>query len=77
MNFSEICIAVKTLWKHYYFSYRGKVSILDLLISFCFLLQGNSNSKETVETMDYTDPGPNTNPRSGYLLSPPPPVPQG
>uniref|UniRef100_A0A2N9I673 Uncharacterized protein n=2 Tax=Fagus sylvatica TaxID=28930 RepID=A0A2N9I673_FAGSY len=29
-------------------------------------------SRELIEVMDYSDPGPNTNPRTGYILSPPP-----
>ncbi|KAL3719243.1 hypothetical protein ACJRO7_004236 [Eucalyptus globulus] len=32
--------------------------------------------RKMVEVMDYSDPEPNTNPRSGYLLSPPPPPPR-
>jgi len=29
-------------------------------------------SREIAEVMDYSDPGPNTNPKAGYNLSPPP-----
>ncbi|XP_030956246.1 uncharacterized protein LOC115978364 [Quercus lobata] len=29
-------------------------------------------SREIAELMDYSDPGPNTNPKAGYNLSPPP-----
>ncbi|KAB1211589.1 hypothetical protein CJ030_MR6G013919 [Morella rubra] len=29
-------------------------------------------SREMIEVMDYSDPGPNTNPKSGYIFSPPP-----
>ncbi|KAK7819478.1 uncharacterized protein LOC111988955 [Quercus suber] len=29
-------------------------------------------SREIAEVMDYSDPGPNTNPKAGYILSPPP-----
>nr|DAD31284.1 TPA_asm: hypothetical protein HUJ06_010135 [Nelumbo nucifera] len=40
------------------------------------VLKGNSQT--SVDEMDYTDPGPNTNPRSSFLPTPPPaPVPQG
>ncbi|XP_041004487.1 uncharacterized protein LOC121249761 isoform X1 [Juglans microcarpa x Juglans regia] len=31
-------------------------------------------SRMMIEVMDYSDPGPNTNPRSGYIFSPPPQV---
>ncbi|KAI6670335.1 hypothetical protein NL676_005220 [Syzygium grande] len=31
--------------------------------------------RKMAEVMDYADPEPNTNPRTGYLLSPPPPPP--
>ncbi|KAB2008406.1 hypothetical protein E1A91_D10G101000v1 [Gossypium mustelinum] len=29
-------------------------------------------SGEMIEIMDYKDPGPNVNPRTGYIFSPPP-----
>ncbi|KAK8479484.1 hypothetical protein V6N13_021087 [Hibiscus sabdariffa] len=29
-------------------------------------------SREMIEIMDYKDPGPNTNPRTGYIFCPPP-----
>ncbi|MBA0869970.1 hypothetical protein Goshw_005930 [Gossypium schwendimanii] len=29
-------------------------------------------SREMIEIMDYKDPGPNVNPRTGYIFSPPP-----
>ncbi|XVE83763.1 hypothetical protein DITRI_Ditri16bG0112700 [Diplodiscus trichospermus] len=29
-------------------------------------------SREMIEVMDYKDPGPNTNPKTGYILGPPP-----
>ncbi|KAJ7970997.1 Serrate RNA effector molecule like [Quillaja saponaria] len=29
-------------------------------------------SKETVGMMDYDEPQPNTNPKNGYIISPPP-----
>ncbi|XVF58289.1 hypothetical protein PTKIN_Ptkin07bG0053000 [Pterospermum kingtungense] len=29
-------------------------------------------SREMIEIMDYKDPGPNVNPKTGYMLSPPP-----
>jgi len=28
-------------------------------------------SREMMEVMDYKDPGPNTNPKTGYVFSPP------
>ncbi|KAI4346613.1 hypothetical protein L6164_007494 [Bauhinia variegata] len=31
-------------------------------------------SRLMIEVMDYADPEPNTNPRSGYIVSPPAPV---
>ncbi|KAK9272610.1 hypothetical protein L1049_002985 [Liquidambar formosana] len=33
--------------------------------------------REMIESMDYKDPGPNTNPRAGYMFSPPPHGPKG
>ncbi|XWS32881.1 hypothetical protein CRYUN_Cryun22dG0028600 [Craigia yunnanensis] len=30
-------------------------------------------SREMIEIMDYKDPGPNVNPKTGYIFSPPPP----
>ncbi|KAK4743997.1 hypothetical protein SAY87_010309 [Trapa incisa] len=30
-----------------------------------------------IEVMDYSDPGPNVNPRTGITMSPPPPPSQG
>ncbi|KAE8021702.1 hypothetical protein FH972_007572 [Carpinus fangiana] len=30
-------------------------------------------SREMTEVMDYQDPGPNTNPKNGYIFSPPRP----
>ncbi|XVF60559.1 hypothetical protein PTKIN_Ptkin08bG0057700 [Pterospermum kingtungense] len=29
-------------------------------------------SREMIEIMDYKDPGPNTNPKAGYIFTPPP-----
>ncbi|KAK6280080.1 hypothetical protein POUND7_020347 [Theobroma cacao] len=29
-------------------------------------------SREMIEIMDYKDPGPNINPKTGYIFSPPP-----
>ncbi|OMO79311.1 hypothetical protein CCACVL1_13766 [Corchorus capsularis] len=29
-------------------------------------------SREMIEIMDYKDPGPNVNPKTGYIFSPPP-----
>ncbi|XWS30247.1 hypothetical protein CRYUN_Cryun24cG0100100 [Craigia yunnanensis] len=29
-------------------------------------------SREIIEIMDYKDPGPNINPKTGYIFSPPP-----
>lgn len=28
-----------------------------------------------IQVMDYEEPGPNTNPKAGFVLSPPPPHP--
>ncbi|KGN52468.1 hypothetical protein Csa_007886 [Cucumis sativus] len=36
---------------------------------------GGKSRKMMIEIMDYADPGPNTNTRSGYLNPPPPPSP--
>ncbi|KAK9271741.1 hypothetical protein L1049_002104 [Liquidambar formosana] len=33
--------------------------------------------REMIESMDYKDPGPNTNPKAGYMFSPPPQGPKG
>ncbi|XP_062106638.1 uncharacterized protein LOC133817979 [Humulus lupulus] len=33
---------------------------------------GGVKAREMVETMDYAEPEPNTNPRAGYIFSPPP-----
>ncbi|KAK4805064.1 hypothetical protein SAY86_004881 [Trapa natans] len=35
------------------------------------------NSRVMIEVMDYADPGPNVNPRTGIALSPPTPPSQG
>ncbi|KAK8556868.1 hypothetical protein V6N13_064863 [Hibiscus sabdariffa] len=37
------------------------------------LLQENAEtSRGMIEIMDYKDPGPNVNPKTGYIFSPPP-----
>ncbi|KAK3409209.1 hypothetical protein EUGRSUZ_J01355 [Eucalyptus grandis] len=41
-----------------------------------FFQESGGKWRKMVEVMDYSDPEPNTNPRSGYLLSPPPPPPR-
>ncbi|KAF6171844.1 hypothetical protein GIB67_007365 [Kingdonia uniflora] len=39
------------------------------------VLKGNGNVREMMEVMDYSDPEPNTNPKTGNLLTPPSPPP--
>ncbi|KAK1552527.1 hypothetical protein Q3G72_018770 [Acer saccharum] len=34
--------------------------------------EARGESREMIEVMDYKDPGPNTNPKAGYIFSPPP-----
>ncbi|KAF8399489.1 hypothetical protein HHK36_015355 [Tetracentron sinense] len=34
--------------------------------------ENSETAREMIEVMDYKDPGPNTNPKTGYLLCPPP-----
>ncbi|ESR44408.1 hypothetical protein CICLE_v10013233mg [Citrus x clementina] len=34
--------------------------------------EAGAEPREMMELMDYKDPGPNTNPKSGFMLSPPP-----
>ncbi|KAF8044104.1 hypothetical protein BT93_A2169 [Corymbia citriodora subsp. variegata] len=41
------------------------------------LEESGGKSRKMAEVMDYSDPEPNTNPRTGYLLTPPPPPPPG
>ncbi|MBA0695871.1 hypothetical protein Goari_002469 [Gossypium aridum] len=36
------------------------------------LEENADTSREMIEIMDYKDPGPNVNPRTGYIFSPPP-----
>ncbi|KAK8710144.1 hypothetical protein V6N13_145483 [Hibiscus sabdariffa] len=33
-----------------------------------------AESRGMAEMMDYKDPGPNTNPKAGFIISPPPPL---
>ncbi|KAF8378690.1 hypothetical protein HHK36_030039 [Tetracentron sinense] len=37
------------------------------------LEENREKAREMMEVMDYKDPGANTNPKNGYMLSPPPP----
>ncbi|KAL3719242.1 hypothetical protein ACJRO7_004235 [Eucalyptus globulus] len=39
------------------------------------LEESRGKLRKMVEVMDYSDPEPNTNPRSGFLLNPPPVLP--
>lgn len=43
------------------------------LINFLFVSQENhGKSRKMITLMDYADPEPNVNPRTGYILTPPP-----
>lgn len=34
--------------------------------------EAGAEPREMMDLMDYKDPGPNTNPKSGFMFSPPP-----
>ncbi|KAL4386992.1 hypothetical protein GQ457_09G009400 [Hibiscus cannabinus] len=40
--------------------------------STALLQESAETSREMIEIMDYKDPGPNVNPKTGYIFSPPP-----
>ncbi|KAH1047794.1 hypothetical protein J1N35_038578 [Gossypium stocksii] len=55
------------------FSIRKMVETVEFEESTAQLEQENADtSREMIEIMDYKDPGPNVNPRTGYIFSPPP-----
>ncbi|KAB2061732.1 hypothetical protein ES319_A10G105900v1 [Gossypium barbadense] len=55
------------------FSIREMMETVEFEESTAQLEQENADtSREMIEIMDYKDPGPNVNPRTGYIFSPPP-----
>ncbi|KAG4179315.1 hypothetical protein ERO13_A10G100200v2 [Gossypium hirsutum] len=55
------------------FSIRKMMETVEFEESTAQLEQENADtSREMIEIMDYKDPGPNVNPRTGYIFSPPP-----
>ena len=52
------------------------IGVINEGVCLCWQKSGGKPRKVMMEVMDYADPGPNTNTRSGYLTppsSPPPP----
>ncbi|KAL5095895.1 hypothetical protein RYX36_000222 [Vicia faba] len=53
----------------------GRVAMMETIEdehSFKQLMDGDRKMSEVYEIMDYSEPEPNTNPKSGYALTPPP-----
>ncbi|KAL5805585.1 hypothetical protein ACOSQ4_028318 [Xanthoceras sorbifolium] len=53
---------------------RQLMETVDFEASSVQVKEGGGESREMMEVSDYNDPGPNTNPRAGYIFSPPPPL---
>ncbi|TYI05816.1 hypothetical protein ES332_A10G116000v1 [Gossypium tomentosum] len=54
------------------FSIREMMETVEFEESTAQLEENADTSREMIEIMDYKDPGPNVNPRAGYIFSPPP-----
>ncbi|KAB2061731.1 hypothetical protein ES319_A10G105900v1 [Gossypium barbadense] len=54
------------------FSIREMMETVEFEESTAQLEENADTSREMIEIMDYKDPGPNVNPRTGYIFSPPP-----
>ncbi|MBA0753756.1 hypothetical protein Gogos_020051 [Gossypium gossypioides] len=54
------------------FSIRKMMETVAFEESTAQLEENADTSREMIEIMDYKDPGPNVNPRTGYIFSPPP-----
>ncbi|KAG4179316.1 hypothetical protein F383_14499 [Gossypium arboreum] len=54
------------------FSIRKMMETVEFEESTAQLEENADTSREMIEIMDYKDPGPNVNPRTGYIFSPPP-----
>ncbi|KAG8481672.1 hypothetical protein CXB51_026581 [Gossypium anomalum] len=54
------------------FSIRKMMETVEFEESAGQLEENADTSREMIEIMDYKDPGPNVNPRTGYIFSPPP-----
>lgn len=54
-------------WVFFFFSFCGPV------INFLFVYQEtHGKPRKMITVMDYADPEPNVNPRTGYIFTPPP-----
>ncbi|KAK9194838.1 hypothetical protein WN944_005545 [Citrus x changshan-huyou] len=56
----------------YYFIHPFSVFPLQISHYIKLFQEAGAEPREMMELMDYKDPGPNTNPKSGFMLSPPP-----